>query len=127
MTDFRAQPATPLSRTRLALFLAGAAVFLYLRTFLLPATPLAATDDQTLFFARAVRILRGQVPYRDFFEIVTPATDLIYAIGFRIFGVHAWVMPMWTMATGLAFSLLITCIAAQIHPLAGLSASAVAR
>src|SRR5579859_8099709 len=98
----------------LVVFLAGAGVFLYLRTFLLPATPFAATDDQSLFFARAVRILQGQVPYRDFFEIVTPGTDLMYAIGFRTFGVHAWVMPMWTIATGLAFSLLITYIAAQI-------------
>ena len=80
----------------------------------MPATPFAATDDQSLFFARAVRIVQGQVPYRDFFEIVTPGTDLIYAVGFRLFGVHAWVMPMWTIATGLAFSLLITYIAAQI-------------
>ena len=98
----------------LLLFLAAAGVFLYLRTFLLPATPFAATDDQSLFFARAVRILQGQVPYRDFFEIVTTGTDLIYAVGFRLFGIHAWVMPMWTIATGLAFSLLITYIAAQI-------------
>ncbi len=89
-------------------------MFLYLRTFVLPATPLASTDDQSLFFARAVRVLQGQVPYRDFFEIVTPGTDLIYAFGFRVFGIHAWVMPMWTIATGLAFSLLITYIAAQI-------------
>ncbi|MDT7812508.1 MAG: hypothetical protein QOJ42_2424 [Acidobacteriaceae bacterium] len=96
------------------LFLAAAGVFLYLRTFLLPAAPFAATDDQSLLFARAVRILQGQLPYRDFFEIVTPGTDLIYAVGFRVFGVHAWVMPMWTIATGLAFSLLITYIAAQI-------------
>jgi hypothetical protein len=102
------------SRMHLVLFLAGAGVFLYLRTFLLPATPFAATDDQSLFFARAVRIVQGQVPYRDFFEIVTPGTDLIYALGFRLFGVHAWVMPMWTIATGLAFCLLITYIAAQI-------------
>ena len=115
MTDFRAQQTEPsLPRMHLALFLAGAGVFLYLRTFLLPATPFAATDDQSLFFARAVRIVQGQVPYRDFFEIVTPGTDLIYAAGFRLFGVHAWVMPMWIIATGLAFSLLITYIAAQI-------------
>jgi hypothetical protein len=103
-------------RMHLVLFLAAAGVFLYLRTFLLPATPFAATDDQSLFFARAVRILQGQVPFRDFFEIVTPGTELIYAVGFRLFGVHAWVMPMWTIATGLAFSLLITYIAAQIVP-----------
>jgi hypothetical protein len=102
------------SRTQLVLFLAGAGAFLYLRTFLLAATPFAATDDQSLFFARAVRMVQGQIPYRDFFEIVTPGTDLIYAVGFRLFGVHAWVMPLWTIATGLAFSLLITYIAAQI-------------
>jgi hypothetical protein len=108
------QTERPFSRIRIVLFLAGAGVFLYLRTFLLPATPFAATDDQSLFFARAVRMVQGQVPYRDFFEIVTPGTDLIYAVGFRLFGVHAWVMPMWTIVTGLAFSLLITYIAAQI-------------
>jgi hypothetical protein len=115
MTWPGAQQAEPsFSRMQLVVFLAAAGVFLYLRTFLLPATPFAAVDDQSLFFARAVRILQGQVPYRDFFEIVTPGTDLIYAIGFRLFGVHAWVMPMWTIATGLAFSLLITFIAARI-------------
>jgi hypothetical protein len=54
------------SRMHLVLFLAGAGVFLYLRTFLLPATPFAATDDQSLFFARVVRMVQGQVPYRDF-------------------------------------------------------------
>jgi hypothetical protein len=115
VTDFRSQQTKPsLSRMYWVLFLAAAGVFLYLRTFLLPAAPFAATDDQSLLFARAVRILQGQLPYRDFFEIVTPGTDLIYAVGFRVFGVHAWVMPMWTIATGLAFSLLITYIAAQI-------------
>jgi len=115
VTDFRAQQTEPsLSRLHFGLFLAAAGAFLYLRTFLLPATPFAATDDQSLFFARAVRIVQGQIPYRDFFEIVTPGTDLIYAVGFRLFGVHSWIMPMWTIVTGLAFSLLITYIAAQI-------------
>ena len=115
MTDSRAQPTDPcLSRVHLGLFLAGACAFLYLRTFLLPATPFAAIDDQSLFFARAARIVQGQVPYRDFLEIVTPGTDLIYAAGFRIFGIHAWIMLMWTIATGLAFSLVITYIASKI-------------
>jgi hypothetical protein len=96
------------------LFFAGACAFLYLRTFLLPATPFAMTDDQNLFLARAIRIVQGQIPYRDFFEIVTPGTDLMYALGFRVFGIHAWVMPMWTVATGLAFCLVITYIATKI-------------
>jgi hypothetical protein len=115
VTDSRAQQTLPsLSRKHFVLFLAGAGAFLYFRTFLLPATPFAVADDQSLFFARAARIVQGQVPYRDFFEIVTPGTDLIYAAAFRLFGIHAWIMPMWTIATGLAFSVVITHIAAKI-------------
>lgn len=65
MTHSTAQPAEPLlSRSHFVLFLAGACAFLYLRTFLLPATPFAVTDDQSLFFARATRIVAGQIPYR---------------------------------------------------------------
>ena len=41
---------------------------------------------ELIVFARAARIVQGQVPYRDFFEIVTPGTDLLYA---------ARVSPVW--------------------------------
>ena len=68
-----------LSRAVLGLSVTGALVFLYLRTFLLPATPFVAIGDQVLFFTRALRIMNGQVLYRDFFELVTPGTDLLYA------------------------------------------------
>jgi hypothetical protein len=103
-----------LSRSMLALFFAGAFLFLYLRTFLLPATPFVALDDQVLFFARAVRMIHGQVLYRDFFELVPPATDLLYASTFRIFGIHAWIMQAWCIALGLALSAVITLIARRI-------------
>jgi hypothetical protein len=29
---------------------------------------------------------------RDVFELVTPGTEQLYALGFRIFGVHSWVI-----------------------------------
>jgi hypothetical protein len=103
-----------LSGSILVLFFAGALAFLYLRTFLLPATPFVAIDDQILFFARAVRVLHGQVPYRDFLEIVTPGTELIYAAEFRLFGIHAWVMPAWGIAIGFALSFVVTLIASRI-------------
>ena len=102
-----------LSRYVLGLFVAGALVFLYLRTFLLSATPFVAIGDQVLFFTRAARIVGGQVLYRDFFELVTPGTDLLYALGFRIFGVHAWLMQAWAIALGLALCCVITPIAAR--------------
>lgn len=103
-----------LSRSVLSLFAAGALVFLYLRTFLLPATPFVAIGDQVLFFTRAARIVGSQVLYRDFFELVTPGTDLLYALGFRIFGVHAWLMQAWAIALGLTLCCVITLIAARI-------------
>ena len=84
--------AGPLSRPLLLVSFAGALLFLYLRTFLLPGTAYLAQGDQILFFARAVRVAHGQVLYRDFFELVTPGTDLLYAAAFRVFGIHAWVM-----------------------------------
>jgi hypothetical protein len=98
----------------IAITLAGVGAFLYLRTFLLPATPFVVTDDQTLFFARAIRIVHGQVLYRDFFELVAPGTDLIYAAAFRLFGVHAWVIEAWSICVGLALFSVITLIASRI-------------
>ena len=103
-----------LSRALLGLSVTGALLFLYLRTFLLPATPFVAIGDQVLFFTRALRIMNGQVLYRDFFELVTPGTDFLYALGFRIFGVHAWIMQAFAIALGLALCCVITLIAAKI-------------
>ena len=56
----------------------------------------------------------GQVLYRDFFELVTPGTHLLYAATFRIFGVHAWVMQAWCIALGLALACVITRIASRM-------------
>jgi len=115
MTEQREyQAEMPLSRRASVFSFAGAVVFLYLRTFLLPKTPFAALDDQTLFFARAGHMVQGQVPYRDFFEIVTPGTDLLYYAAFRLMGVHAWIMPAWAIAVGLAFYATLTSIAKKV-------------
>jgi hypothetical protein len=96
------------------LVLMGASLFLYLRTFLLSGVPLVAHDDQLLFFVRAARMVHGQVLYRDFFELVPPGIDLLYAAGFRVFGIHAWVMQAWCIALGVALFWVITEIAGTI-------------
>jgi hypothetical protein len=114
MTDPSPRAENHLSRFHTALALAGAALFLYLRTFLLPGTPFVAHDDQTLFFIRAVRILHGQTLYRDFFEFVPPETDLLYAAGFRLFGIHAWALQAWSIALGLALFSVVTSLARWI-------------
>ncbi len=91
-------------------------LFLYLRNFLVRGIPFEVLGDQHQFFARAVRIVHGQVPYRDFFAFITPGTEYVYAAGFRIFGVHAWVISGWTVAVGLAYCCRLTWMAARILP-----------
>lgn len=82
------------------LFAAAALVFLYLRTFVLPGTPLVAYGDETIFFGHGIRILHGQVPFRDYFTFVMPGTDLFYAGAFGVMGVHAWVAQGFVIVLG---------------------------
>jgi hypothetical protein len=72
------------------LFTAAALTFLYLRTFTLGGTPLIVSLDETLYFEHGIRILHGQVPFRDYFTYVMPGSDLLYAGVFGLLGVHAW-------------------------------------
>ncbi len=88
-------------RTLFPIFFLLAAVFLYLRTFLLPATPFIAFGDEVHYFLHAVRMLHGEQPYRDFFTFVFPGTDLLYFGVFRIFGVHQWVAQGLLLVLGL--------------------------
>jgi hypothetical protein len=103
-----------LSRFALIVSMFVALVFLYLRGFLLSGVPLVAVGDEDLFLGRAVHILHGSVMYRDFFELVTPGTDLFYAAVFRLFGVHAWVIQACGVVFGLAMFFVVTSIAAKI-------------
>jgi hypothetical protein len=70
----------------------------YLRSFFFPHTPLILWGDQLGFATRGSRLLLGEFPYRDFFEFVTPGTELIYGALFRCFGVSLSV-PNLLMAT----------------------------
>lgn len=92
----------------------AATVFLLLRFFLRSGVPIAGLGDQILFFGRAVHILQGKIIYRDFFELVTPGTDLLYAALFKVFGVRAWVMSACAVGVGLTTFLVITSIAVRI-------------
>ncbi|MBZ5616965.1 MAG: glycosyltransferase family 39 protein [Acidobacteriia bacterium] len=42
--------------------------------------------DEGIILQGAVRILRGEVPYRDFFSFFTPGSYYFYALLFRVFG-----------------------------------------
>lgn len=44
--------------------------------------------DEGISLYAGVRVLEGQVPYRDFFHITTPGAAFLLALIFRIFGAH---------------------------------------
>jgi hypothetical protein len=69
-----------------------------LRSFFFPHTPLVLWGDQLGFVTKGSRLLLGELPYRDFFEFVTPGTELIYGALLRCFGLSLLV-PNLLMAT----------------------------
>ncbi len=80
----------------------GSVVFLYLQCFILPHTPIYQGDTAPIFLQDAVRILNGQVIYRDFFELTYPGTPLAYAAFFKVFGLRSWIPSITMIALGTA-------------------------
>lgn len=66
-------------------------------------------NDQMLFATNGTRILAGQLPYRDYFQFLTPGTDLVYSFLFRWFGVRLWVadLTMVFLATAAAWLMML--------------------
>jgi hypothetical protein len=92
------------SRSWILLFYFASTLFLYLRTFLLPATPFLTFGDEAHYFLHALRMLHGQLPYRDFFTFIFPGTDLLYVGIFRLLGVHQWLVQGILLVLGLLLS-----------------------
>jgi hypothetical protein len=86
----------------------------YLRSFALPNTPILLWGDQLGFATKGTRILAGEIPYRDYFEFVTPGTALVYGLLFRVFGVSVW-MPNLVMGfLAATMALLMTLCARRV-------------
>jgi hypothetical protein len=68
------------------LVFAGAAVYVYLLTFRLPAVPIFVPLDEGLYTSAALRILQGEAPYRDFFVSMTPGIFYLVAGAFEVGG-----------------------------------------
>ncbi len=82
--------------------LLGAVVFLYLKLFTLPHTPVLLTGDQVYFWTDAQRMLDGQRIYQDFFQFTPPGTDLIFLAMFKLFGLNIWVTNLTVLLLGVA-------------------------
>jgi hypothetical protein len=108
------RPADDTRKRHFFLFAAAALAFLYLRTFTLGGTPLIVTLDETLYFEHGIRILHGQVPFRDYFTYVMPGSDLLYAGVFGILGVHAWLAQAFVIFLGATIAGLLVWISSRI-------------
>jgi hypothetical protein len=95
-------------------FFAVAFAFLYLRTFTLRGIPFIVFLDETHFFEHGIRILHGQVPFRDYFTFVMPGADLFYAGVFRLLGIHAWLAQAFVIFLGVSIAGLLVWISSRI-------------
>ena len=50
-----------------------------------------ANNDEGIYLASAMRILHGQLPYRDFFFYLGPGCPLIHAAALRLLGEKLWI------------------------------------
>ncbi len=95
-------------------------VYLFLQTFVLPYVPILQRDDQVTFVVNAVRMLHGEMIYKDFYQYTPPGTDLIYLALFKIFGVRAWIASAVVFLLGItAFGI---CYATAVRTMTRASA-----
>lgn len=85
----------------------------YFRAFV-SGVPVLLWGDQLGFATNATRMLAGQLPYRDYFDFVTPGTELVYALLFRVFGVTLWIPNLVMACLAAVTALLMTLYARRI-------------
>jgi len=86
----------------------------YLREFVLPHAPVMSWNDQMLFASDGARIVAGQMPYRDYFQFVTPGMDLFYAFLLRHLGLLLWIPNLLMVCLAATGVLLMTLAAAKV-------------
>ena len=94
------RPESSLADVGLALIVAGFAV-----AWIWPSFSFCSGEiDEGIILQGAVRILRGEIPYRDFFSFYTPGSYYIYAAVFRVFGTSLLVARSVLLAYAALFS-----------------------
>jgi hypothetical protein len=75
-------------------FLLFCFVFTYLHLFTLPATPIFYEEDHLYILHDAWRMYKGEMIYRDFFQLTFPGTQLLYLLFFYVFGLRFWIVDV---------------------------------
>lgn len=92
------------TRLATAVFLGFAFVFLYLSLFILPATPLFYENDHFIQMYDSVRMLDGELMYKDFFQFTFPGTEIWYLVWFKLFGDRIWIVNATIVILGLSIA-----------------------
>ena len=82
-------------------FFIGVLVFLFTELFQLPLTPIFFEGDHLISVTNALRMLNGEVIYKDFFHLTTPGTELLYCGLFAIFGAKIWILNAVILLLGM--------------------------
>ena len=104
---------TLLSRLGPLLFLGGIGC-LYLDSFIPPSTPIYQGDTVPIYLLEAVKMLEGQVMYRDFFQFTLPGTQVFYLLLFKLFGVRAWIPSATWIVLGISLAWLSVIISRHL-------------
>lgn len=86
------------------LLLLGTAAWLYSTAFVLPNIPIFEGDVSPIFLHEAVRMLRGEIIYKDFYELLLPGIQYVDLALIKLFGLKAWIpnLMLVILGTGLA-------------------------
>ena len=95
-------------------FLFGAAVFLYLLLFIPTRAPVYRASDNSVYVMNAMRMLNGQLIYRDFFQFTLPGTELVFFALFKLFGVRQWIPNAVLLFLGLSLTWLSITISKKV-------------
>jgi hypothetical protein len=88
-------------------FCLAVAAILYSRFFWFPTTPIVpAAGDQSIFLWGASRMVEGQVIYRDFFQFITPGTEVLYFVLIKTFGQTASLPRLITLGVAVAYTVI---------------------
>lgn len=94
--------------TALILFALSFSFYLYIQQ----AHPLIG--EEFMLFVQAERVLNGEIPYRDFFQFITPGSIYLAAFLFKIFGLKLSVMKVFIAFTGSIIVLLSYLLTVKI-------------
>ena len=106
-------PATMSLRQRHPYLLVAFCAILYLYPFM--RVFLWGGDQGTLLYG-AVRVTEGQVPFRDFFEVMGPGTFYWLALFFKIFGTTWLATRIWLMLNAVLTTILVYFLTRRLRP-----------